>query len=119
LCIYNPYFVDIIVKRMATWAYNLMQFYTRLQPPAGSLPNDIEWLHPQQHAEVQKVLKQFLYTCYNDSQPRRLLLGINPGRFGSGITGINFTAPKQLTENCHIEHTFKTAPNFRQNLFIV
>lgn len=36
-----------------------------------------------------------------------MLLGINPGRFGAGITGINFTAPKQLKENCSIDHTFK------------
>lgn len=35
------------------------------------------------------------------------MLGINPGRFGAGITGINFTAPKQLKENCGINHPFK------------
>lgn len=34
------------------------------------------------------------------------MLGINPGRFGAGITGVNFTAPKQLTESCGIEHPF-------------
>ncbi len=34
------------------------------------------------------------------------MLGINPGRFGAGITGINFTAPRQLKENCHIDHPF-------------
>lgn len=32
------------------------------------------------------------------------MLGINPGRFGAGITGINFTAPRQLKMNCGIEH---------------
>jgi len=35
------------------------------------------------------------------------MLGINPGRFGAGITGINFTAPKQLKENCGIDHSWK------------
>jgi hypothetical protein len=35
-----------------------------------------------------------------------LLLGINPGRYGAGITGINFTAPKQLREYCKIENPF-------------
>ena len=32
------------------------------------------------------------------------MLGINPGRFGAGITGVNFTAPRQLKENCGINH---------------
>lgn len=32
------------------------------------------------------------------------MLGINPGRFGAGITGINFTGPRQLKENCGIDH---------------
>lgn len=35
------------------------------------------------------------------------MLGINPGRLGAGITGINFTAPKQLKENCGIGHPIK------------
>lgn len=33
-----------------------------------------------------------------------MLIGINPGRLGAGITGINFTAPKQLTSICGISH---------------
>ena len=37
------------------------------------------------------------------------MLGINPGRYGAGITGVNFTAPKQLKEHCGIEHHFKSA----------
>ena len=34
------------------------------------------------------------------------MLGINPGRFGAGITGVNFTAPRQLKENCAIDHSW-------------
>lgn len=37
------------------------------------------------------------------------MLGINPGRFGAGITGINFTAPRQLKENCGIDHPWKNS----------
>ena len=33
------------------------------------------------------------------------MLGINPGRFGAGITGVNFTAGRQLGE-CGIDHPF-------------
>lgn len=34
------------------------------------------------------------------------MLGINPGRFGAGITGINFTAPRQLKASCGIDHSW-------------
>ena len=54
-----------------------------------------------------EIVKSFLGKYYNDRNPRRILLGINPGRFGAGVTGVNFTAPKQLRELCGIDHEFK------------
>src|SRR5690606_22099429 len=33
---------------------------------------------------------------YNDNKARRLILGINPGRLGAGVTGIPFTDTKRL-----------------------
>lgn len=86
----------------------LIKFYLNLQPPV-KLPRGIELLFPQQSNEVQKITKLFFRKFYADKKPRRLLLGINPGRFGAGITGINFTAPKQLKDNCSIRHPFKTS----------
>ena len=35
------------------------------------------------------------------------MLGINPGRYGAGVTGVNFTGPRQLKENCGIDHHLK------------
>ena len=52
------------------------------------------------------ILEGFLKKYYSDDHERILLLGINPGRYGAGITGINFTAPKQLKEICRIENPF-------------
>jgi hypothetical protein len=91
---------------MKTWAEQLLSFYSNFNPPK-KLPNDIEWLYPQKNASVLKILEQFLHKYYNDNLPRRILLGINPGRFGAGVTGVNFTAPKQLKEYCGIDHEFK------------
>lgn len=34
------------------------------------------------------------------------MLGINPGRFGSGITGISFTDPVRLENDCGIPNNF-------------
>lgn len=91
---------------MATWAQHLIEFYGTLQPPK-TLPNGVTWLHPQQSGEVVGLATSFFQKFYNDNAPRRLLLGINPGRFGAGVTGVNFTAPKQLTQFCGIGHDLR------------
>jgi hypothetical protein len=91
---------------MNTWAEHLLSFYSHLRPPEN-LPDGIEWLFPQRDAAVMKLVRAFLYKYYADNQPRVFLLGINPGRFGAGVTGVNFTAPRQLKEFCGIDHDFK------------
>ena len=88
---------------MHTWAENLFRFYTTLQPDEN-LPNDIEWLLPYKQKQVQALLKTFLQKFYNDKNERKLFLGINSGRFGAGVTGVNFTAPRQLRDFCGIDH---------------
>ena len=91
---------------MKTWADHLFEFYSSLQPQQ-KLPNNILWLYPQRSEEVMQVVQKFLQKYFNDTRKRRLFLGINPGRFGAGVTGVNFTAARQLTEECAIEHPFK------------
>jgi hypothetical protein len=91
---------------MDTWAEHLIQFYSTLQPPK-TLPAGITWLHPQQNGEVMELASRFFEKFFSDTAPRRLLLGINPGRFGAGITGVNFTAPKQLAQYCGIAHDLR------------
>jgi hypothetical protein len=82
---------------------NLIHFYQSLRPPKNS-PKDIEILFPQKDPQVIELIKKFFEKYFNDTKPRRLMLGINPGRYGAGITGVNFTAPRQLKENCGIDH---------------
>ena len=91
---------------MTVLAESIINFYQSLEPPR--LPKGIDILFPQKSEEVMKVVKTFFYKFYNDTHPRRLIFGINPGRFGAGTTGINFTAPKQLKEICGIDHCFKS-----------
>jgi hypothetical protein len=90
---------------MPALAEQLIHFYLELLPPV--LPKGIGILHPQAGPEVKKVVRAFFEKYYNDKKPRKLMLGINPGRFGAGITGVNFTAPRQLKEYCGIEHPWK------------
>ena len=48
--------------------------------------------------------EKFYEKYFSDSEPRTIRLGINPGRFGAGITGISFTDGKTLLEKCKIEN---------------
>ncbi|HYK56591.1 MAG TPA: DUF4918 domain-containing protein, partial [Flavisolibacter sp.] len=88
-----------------TWAQHILSFYKNLQPPE-KLPHHIEWLYPQQSEVVMNIVEKFCTKFFTDQQERTLLIGINPGRLGAGVTGVNFTAPKQLSLYCGIEHPF-------------
>jgi hypothetical protein len=91
---------------MATWADDILSFYKNLTPPSN-LPDNITWLLPHKSKEVQILQRQYYKTYYSNNLKRTLIFGINPGRFGAGTTGINFTAPKQLKEFCNISSNFK------------
>jgi len=56
------------------------------------------------------ALVPFYNKYYNDTRGRRLILGINPGRFGAGITGIPFTDPIRLEKECGIKNNFDKRP---------
>ena len=52
----------------------------------------------------------FYNKYYADEKKRTLLVGINPGRFGSGTTGISFTDPIKLEKECDIPNTLIKKP---------
>ena len=91
---------------MQPMAEKLISFYQAMKPPRY-LPAGIEVLYPQKDKQVQELVKSFFTKYFDDDHPRSLLFGINPGRHGAGITGVNFTAPKQLKEYCGIDHPLK------------
>ena len=99
---------DTETQQQVMFSEKLIRFYKQLQPPVN-LPKGIEVLFPQKDPQVIEIIETFFKKYFNDGNPRRLMLGINPGRYGAGITGVNFTAPKQLKENCGIDHHFKTS----------
>jgi len=68
------------------------------------LPEGIRVMNPfQENPEALEASSQFYRKYYADDLPRKLILGINPGRFGAGVTGIPFTDTKRLKEICGIE----------------
>lgn len=54
-----------------------------------------------------EVTRVFYESYYSDEQPRTLMLGINPGRFGGGVTGVPFTDPIRLETACGIANSFE------------
>ncbi|MCZ2101212.1 MAG: DUF4918 family protein [Chitinophagales bacterium] len=72
----------------------------------GKLPKGIEVMTPYSDSkEVWDICQTFYNKYYDDENPRKLILGINPGRLGAGSTGIPFTDTKRLNESCHIPFT--------------
>lgn len=65
----------------------------------------VDLLNPYENADVNMVVKNFFTRFYKDNNKRLFVLGINPGRFGAGLTGISFTDPIALREHCGIENS--------------
>ena len=68
------------------------------------LPAGIRVMNPfAENDSAMAASSAFYCKYYNDVRPRTPILGINPGRFGAGLTGIPFTDPKRLKECCNID----------------
>ena len=73
----------------------------------NELPEGIGVLNPYTNNAVINVCRQFYNKYYNDTKGRIFIIGINPGRFGAGITGIPFTDPVVLENECGIKNKFE------------
>jgi len=89
-----------------TFADRILDFYSTLKIKE-QLPQGVEILNPYKKAEVMKVCTAFYNKYYNDTKGRIMILGINPGRFGAGVTGIPFTDPIKLEKDCGIKNNFE------------
>jgi hypothetical protein len=90
---------------MNHFADRILHFYQTLDP-SFELPRGIEIMHPYREEASKATTSAFYQKFYSDNNARIYLIGINPGRFGGGITGIPFTDPVNLSISCGIEHSF-------------
>jgi hypothetical protein len=88
-----------------TFASRIIKFYSELKITAA-VPEGVTVMYPFKDNEVTRVTELFFKKYYNDLKKRTLILGINPGRFGAGITGLSFTDPIRLEEECGIPNNF-------------
>jgi len=86
-----------------TFADKAIKYFLGLQTPRG-LSKDIKIMNPYHNPDVRQVVKDFYRKFFNKKKQRLFIFGINPGRFGGGLTGIAFTDPVVLKETCGIEN---------------
>src|ERR1700744_2059997 len=55
------------------------------------------------------IATRFYEKYFNDAHPRCALFGINPFKWGAGLTGIPFTDAKRLQSECHIAYEGKAS----------
>lgn len=83
----------------------ILNFLFNLQFPFD-LPVGVEVMSPFSAEETARIVSLFYNKYYNDSNPRYCIIGINPGRFGGGVTGIPFTDPMRLEKECEIKNNW-------------
>jgi hypothetical protein len=84
-----------------TFAEKILKFNKNLNF-SGKLPKGIGIMNPFQNEQIISITRQFYEKFYADNKSRHMILGINPGRFGAGVTGIPFTDTKRLSAECGI-----------------
>lgn len=87
---------------------NVIAFNRALTYTGKKLPKGIRVMNPyKEDPQALKISEDFYRKYYSDDRIRLLILGINPGRFGGGLTGVPFTDPKRLVSECHIPYEGK------------
>lgn len=90
------------MEKIRTFGEKVVAFNKSLRFDA-KLPPGIAVMNPfSGDSFANAACKAFYGKYYNDYGKRRIILGINPGRFGAGLTGVPFTDPKRLAEKCGI-----------------
>ncbi len=89
-----------------TFSTKILSFFKNLDLQV-SLPDGVAVMNPFKDKATFDLCNKFYTKYYNDDKHRHLILGINPGRFGGGLTGIPFTDPIRLQNICGIENEFQ------------
>lgn len=90
-------------------AEKILSFLKRLDLRA-KLPSGIKAMNPFQNPGTFALCEQFYTKYYADNLQRTVIIGINPGRFGGGLTGIPFTDPIRLEQVCGIPNQLSKKP---------
>ena len=94
---------------MMTFSDHVIAFLSRVHLATPPLKG-VEVLNPYQQPDIFELCRSFYKQYYDDNRERVLILGINPGRHGAGLTGIPFTDPIKLNDKCGIANSLPRKP---------
>ncbi len=93
------------MMKQITFADNVLRFHDELSHQSLSLPEGFRLVNPfvaAQKEKVKQVTTLFYQKYYNDSNPRRLILGSSPARRGTAVTGVPFEDAAHLQKETGI-----------------
>lgn len=91
------------MKNQRSFAEQVIDFNGNLELKA-KLPKAVSVMNPFQENEFAAPISAAFYKkYYSDRNKRTFVIGINPGRFGAGVTGVPFTDTKRMESECGIE----------------
>ncbi len=93
---------------MNTFAEKAIAFHHQLKLEIDL--SGIEVMNPFRNQETVIISERFFTKFFKDNNKRIFIFGINPGRFGAGLTGISFTDPIRLEQNCGITNNLPKKP---------
>ena len=89
-----------------TFAEQVIGFYTEMKRD-WKIAKGFELIDPFDNSDTVDLFSRFYHKYFNDNHKRHFILGINPGRHGAGVTGVPFTDPKIIEEDCGLKNDFK------------
>ncbi len=101
---------NLIKKTTMNFAEQILAFNQSLVIDESLLPEGIAVMNPFRDERVLQITQTFYRKYFDDNQKRFMIIGINPGRFGGGVTGIPFTDPHKLNNYCGIKIGDLSAP---------
>lgn len=88
-----------------TFGLEVIRFHENLRLP-DLTGLGVDALLPLADPAARATTRAFYRKFFGDRSPRTFVIGINPGRFGGGTTGIPFTDPVSLERQCGIANPF-------------
>ncbi|MCX2744218.1 DUF4918 family protein [Mangrovivirga sp. M17] len=86
----------------------LFEYHKELKEkfPSSKIDSSINVLDPYEDDKTIENIEVFFDKYYEDNEHRTIILGINPGRFGAGVTGIPFTDPIYMDTELGIPNNY-------------
>jgi len=95
-----------MTRKDISFDQKVIRFYRGIRL-STELPWDIKVMNPFKDTDVCAIAGRFFSKYYHDNAQRTYIFGINPGRFGAGVTGITFTDPVRLETVCGIQNSLE------------